>query len=543
MTQGTSVGGARGDAVAGADHPASTRWISLGGTCAAAGLVWLAFADLGVAIPTIADQMGADLSSLQWANNAFSLVTGALVIAAGKFGDVFGRRRMLLLGIALFAGFSLVGAMAEDVTMLVVGRGLMGVGAALILPATLAVIPPQFSGRAQLTAFGVWQAVAWGGQAVGPAIGGAITDSLGWPWLFWLNVPMAAAAFVVIARFTPESRDADASRSIDWAGLATIGLAVFALLYALTDGPTRGWTDPVILGLLAAALVLAVAWVAIERRVAQPLVDLALFRIRSYDGALTANLTMNLAFAGLSYLLVLWLQQARGYSAVEAGLLLLPTTLGIFAFIPVGGRMARTRGSRLPVVIGLAVMAVGFVVVGRLSTDSAPALLGAGLVIVGIGLGLLSTPISNAAVGEPPEALAGTAAGVFKMSSMVGGALGVAVLAALARGATTADVETAARKAGMSSDEIDAAHRALVQSASFSDAVSRLPADLAAEVSDAAVVAFTHGVAQTMTITGVLAFAVAALVSRLWPPGPAGQDEMADPDVTAGADEPTGAPN
>src|SRR6201999_3444437 len=180
---------------------------------------------------TIADDLGAELSALQWANNAFSLVAGALVIAAGKFGDVFGRRRMLQLGIVLCAAFSVVAALAPGIGVLILGRGLMGIGAALILPATLALIPPQFSGRSQLVAFGAWQAVAWGGQAVGPAIGGAIADGLGWQWLFWINLPLCALALVVIRLLTPESRDPGASRSVDWLGLATIGLATFALLY------------------------------------------------------------------------------------------------------------------------------------------------------------------------------------------------------------------------------------------------------------------------------------------------------------------------
>ena len=253
----------------------SRRWVSLAAICTAAGIVWLAFADLGVAIPTIADDLDAEMSALQWANNAFSLVAGALVIAAGKFGDVFGRRRMLMLGIVLFAGFSVVAALAPGIGTLVLGRGLMGIGAALILPATLALIPPQFSGRALLTAFGVWQAVAWGGQAVGPAVGGVITDGLGWRWLFWVNLPLAALAWVVIRRLTPESSDPEASREVDWAGLATIGLAVFALLYALTDGPSVGWGDPLVVGFLVLALLLAVTWVVVERKVQEPLVDLS----------------------------------------------------------------------------------------------------------------------------------------------------------------------------------------------------------------------------------------------------------------------------
>ena len=493
------------------------RWSALAGICTAAGLVWLAFADLGVAIPTIADEFGASMSTLQWANNAFSLVTGALVIAAGKFGDVFGRRRMLELGILVFAACSVVAALAPGLGTLIAGRGLMGVGAALILPATLALIPVQFTGREQLTAFGIWQAVAWGGQAIGPAVGGVITDGLSWRWLFWINIPLGLGAWFVVRRFAPESSDPAASRRVDWVGLATIGLAVFALLYALTDGPSVGWGSPLVVGLLVLAVLLAVTWVVVERRTAEPLVDLSLFRLRAYDGALTANLTMNLAFGGLSYLLVLWLQNARGYDAVEAGLLMLPSTLGIFALIPLGGRLDARIGGRVPVLVGLLVMSAGLFVLHWLTGDSSLWLLAVALVVIGLGLGLLSTPISNTAVGGVPVDLAGTAAGVFKMSSMVGGALGVAILSALARGFVQHEVDPAVQAAGLSDADVEQTRQALVGSSSFADAIATLPHDLQVKVTDTAVTAFSSGVADTMVATGALSLVATVVVALLWP--------------------------
>ena len=273
--------------------------------------------------------------------------------------------------------------------------------------------------------------------AVGPAIGGVITDTLGWEYLFWLNLPLAAVAVILTRVATPESKVAGMSRTIDWAGLVTI-----------------------------------------ERRVAAPLVDLRLFALRAYDAALTANLTMNLAFAGLSYLLVLWLQNVRGFDAVEAGLLMLPATVGIFAFIPLGGRWQKRSGGRSPVLVGLLVMSAGLGILGFLSGDSGLWLMAVALVVIGLGLGLLSTPISDTTVGQVPAELAGAAAGVFKMSSMVGGALGVAVLAAFARGFVEDDVSAATKAAQMDGDDIDQAHRALVNSSSFQDALSSLPAEL-----------------------------------------------------------------
>lgn len=512
------------------------RWISLAATCTAAGLVWLAFADFAVAIPAVADEFGADLSTLQWANNAFSLVAGALVIAAGKFGDTFGRRRMLQIGVALFAGCSVVAAVAPGPEVLIAGRGLMGIGAALLLPASLALIPPQFSGRAQLTAFGVWQAVAWGGQAVAPAVGGVITDTLGWRWLFWINIPLAVVVILVVRAVTPESRDAEGTRRVDWPGLITIGLAVFALLFALTDGPSAGWGSPLVVGLLIVTVLLAAVWILIERHSSEPLVDLTLFRLRPYDGALAANLMMNLAYAGLSYLLVLWLQNARGYSPVEAGLLMLPATIGIFACIPLGGRLDARRGGRLPVLIGLVVMSAGLLSLGSLRSDSTIVGLGFCLVVVGLGLGLLSTPISNAAVGYVPATLAGTAAGVFKMSSMVGGALGVAVLSAFARGFTVADTSNEFRAAGMSSDDIAQADQALVNSSSFTQAIDSLPTSLQDVVTRAAIDAFSTGLAHTMIVTAVLALAVTVLVAFVWPRQPQPESDRAPP--TGNEDDP-----
>ncbi len=505
------------DSLTEVDRPSTRAWVSRAGICTAAGLDWLAFADLGVAIPTIANDLDADMSALQWANNAFSLVTGALVIAAGKFGDVFGRRRMLLLGIVVFAAASVVAALAQGASLLIAGRGLMGIGAALMLPATLALIPAQFSGKAQLTAFGAWQAVAWGGQAVGPAIGGVVTESLGWQWLFWLNLPLALGAYLVVRAATPESLDPTVSRRVDWPGLVTIGLAVFCLLYALTEGPDRGFGDPAIVGFFLAAALLAVAWCLIELHVHQPLVDLHLFSSRPFDGALTANLTMNLSFAGLSFLLVLWLQNVRGYDAVEAGMLLLPATVGILLFIPLGGRLSLRHGDRQPVLAGLVVMCLGLLTFVLLSADSSLWVLGAALVVVGLGLGLLSTPISNTAVGGVSERLAGTAAGVFKMSSMVGGALGVALLTAFARTFAQNEALDSAHEVGMTDPEITQAQHALVASSSFQDALARLPEEARRNFTEAAQVAFSSGVSDALVTTGVIALLATVAVAFLWP--------------------------
>lgn len=500
------------------DRPALERWVSLAAICTAAWMVWFAFAALGTAIPQIANEFNSSFSTMQWANNAFSLVTGALVIAAGKFGDLFGRRLMLQLGTLLMTVLSLLAVFAPNVGWLILSRGLMGIGAALILPASLALIPPAFSGRAEVAAFGIWQAVAWGGTSIGPALSGLIIDGLGWRWLFWINLPVAVVVVVVVRLTTRESLDPAASRHIDWPGLATTCLAVFALLYAITEGPSVGWTSPQVVGFFVATVVLAVVWYQIERRVRDPLVDLSLFRIRTYDGALAANLTMNLAFAGISFLLVLFLQNVRGFSAVQAGMLMLPATVGLFLGIAPGGRLDTKRGGRLPAVLGLLVASGGLFFLG-FGQGASPWLLATALFIVGLGLGLVSTPVANTAVGEVPIDLAGTAAGVFKMSSMLGGALGVAVLTAFARGLTAHEAGGFVAASGLSEEDLAQVRQSLVNSSSFHEGIESLPPDLRRTVVQVVTEAFSSGVADTMVATGGLTAAATIAVFFLWPRG------------------------
>jgi EmrB/QacA subfamily drug resistance transporter len=504
------------------------RWTALAGICTAAGLVWLAFAELAVALPTISQELSITMTDLQWANNAFSLACGALVLAAGRFSDLYGRRRLLLIGLATFGGFSLLTAFLSGIGGLVTGRALMGVGAAMILPATLALIPPLFPRSEQPKAFGAWMAVAWVGQAAGPAVGGALTSLLGWRSLFWIAAPLAAGAYLVVRRYTPESRDETARPGLDWIGLLTSAGAAFCLLYALTQGQSVGFGSPGIILLLIAAVILGVTFVFAEKYLGElasragrpsrnPLVDLTLFRARDFDGALTANLVMNIVFAGISFLLALYLQDVRGYSALVAGLLLFPSTFTILAFNPLGARASVHGGPRRPVVWGLLLLGAGTVVAGILSPTSSYLVLALGLLVLGAGLGLLSVPISDTAVAGPPPELAGTASGLFKMSSMLGGALGVALLAALAKGIGTHRAEAEAQAAGLTADQITRLGNALTDSSAAASVLDQLPADTRQAVVTAYQDAFAAGVAGAVKISGVLALLAAVALLWIWP--------------------------
>lgn len=282
-----------------------------------------------------------------------------------------------------------------------------------------------------------------------------------------------------------------------------------------------------------ATALLGIAWYQIERRVYQPLVNLALFRLRAYNGALGANLMMNLSFAGLSFLLVLWLQNVRGYTAIQARILMLPATVGIFVCIPIGGRLEARRGGRLPAVAGRAVTSIGLFLLGFLAAGITMSLLAIVLLVVGLGLGLVSSPVAGTAVGDVPIALAGAAAGVFKMSSMLGGALGVAILTAFARGLTYHQAADVVRRSELSPVDIAQARQALINSSSFRQALASLPPDLRRKVAQAVTEAFSSGVADTMVATAVLTLAGTVAVFFLWSlRSPAASPTTADPNPT-----------
>jgi len=511
------------------------RWLSLAGICLAAALVWLAFADLGVAIPAISKSVGGSVIDLQWANNAFGLVTGALVITAGRFGDMFGRKKMLLIGLAVLGTLSAVPALAPGVWGIVAGRGLMGVGAALILPATLALIPPQFARAEQARAFAAWMIVAWVGQAAGPAIGGILTQALGWRWVFWINLPLAAVAFLVVRSITPESLDSSAPRTIDFAGLVTSAGAVFALLYALTAGQDLGFTHPVIIGMFGLAIVLAVAFVVFELRVADPLVDLTLFKVRPFDGALIANLSMNLVFGGVSFVLVLYLEEVRGYDPIEAGLLLLPSTVTILLLTPFGARAVMRVGARLPMVIGTMVMGCGCVIMGFISTTSSFWLMAVGLLVMGAGIGFMSTPIASTAVGGVVERLAGTASGLFKMTSMIGGAVGVALLMTFVRVFETNKAVQLAKAAGLSSSEIKQLKAALVDSKLAHQILSELSKAQQTQIAAATKVAHAAGTAHAIEASTIVAVISTIALFVVWPSRRQAREPQTEPEPSSAA--------
>ncbi|MFI6447167.1 MFS transporter [Kitasatospora sp. NPDC050543] len=497
------------------DYPARRR-TALAGMCIAAGTVWLSFADFGVAVPTISRELSVSLPGLQWANNAFSLSTGALVLAAGRLGDVYGRKRMLELGLVTLGALSLLAAFVPGVAGLITGRALMGVGAAMILPATLALIPPMFPPEEQPGAFGAWMAVAWVGQAAGPAVGGILTSALGWRSILWINAPLTLVGLYLVHRCAVESTDPNASRHIDVLGVLTSALAAFCLLYGCTAGQEEGFDDPVIIGLLIASVVLAGLFVLLESRLADPLVDLRLFSSRPFCGALAANSVMNFVFAGVSFLLTLYLQEVRGYSAVTAGLLLLPSTATILLFNPIGGRVSARHGPRLPVLVGVLLLGTGTLLTAVVGRDYNYAVVAVGLLVLGSGLGLMSIPLSDTAVAGPPEELAGTASGMFKVTSMLGGAFGVAALVAVQQAVETNRAIDQATAAGLTQDQAQELGNAVTDS----ELAAQILSSVDQSTRDALTAAYNQvagiGTGRAIALAGLLAVVASAALPLLW---------------------------
>jgi EmrB/QacA subfamily drug resistance transporter len=405
------------------------QWQSLVGLCLVTALVWVTASDISIALPAISTDLGGSMDTLQWAVNGYFLA-GAFIIVGGRIGDIAGRRLVFAIGTLLVIVGSIVAglsAVTGSPLILIIGRIIEGIGAAAILPTALAIIAVTFHGRQRETAIAAWIATCWGAQALGPLVGGAIVDTIGWTWIFWMNLPLGLAALALVWRTTTESRDTVGSRRVDVPGALVLVLAIVLLCYALTaaDNVSVAVFAVLILGSILSFLV----FILIERRTPNPVVVLSIFRNRRFDGATAANLIANIVFGAAIFFMSLYLQVVEGYSAITAGALLLPATIPILALNPLGTWLHRRFGPALPTTLGMGLLVVSGLLMLNLSgsyTELLPAFL-----LLGAGIGLQITPCAAVAVEDPGAAGEGVASGIFKSASMIGGSLGVAASTAV----------------------------------------------------------------------------------------------------------------
>ncbi len=411
-----------------ADLSRRRRVLVLAICCMSLFIVGIDVTIVNVALPSIQRELHAPVSGLQWVVDAYTIVVASFLMLSGSTGDRIGRRRTFQTGLALFTLGSLACSLAPALGWLVAFRALQALGGSMLNPVAMSIITNTFTDPAERArAIGLWGAVFGISLALGPVVGGALVTSVGWRGIFWVNIPVGVAAIVLTALFVPESR-APRARRLDPVAQILIVVLLASLTYGIIEGPNAGWASARILtcfGLAAAALISLIAY---EPRREEPLIDLRFFRSAPFSGATVIAICAFAALGGLLFLNTLYLQDVRGYSALRAGLYLLPIGAMTLLLAPVTGRIVAARGPRLPLIVaGIATIAGG-IMLTRLTRDSSVGYLMACYVVLGIGCGTVNAPITNTAMSGMPRSQAGVAAGIASTSRQVGSTLGVAVL-------------------------------------------------------------------------------------------------------------------
>ena len=418
------------------------RFLVLAICCMSLFIVGLDVTVVNVALPSIGHELHASVSGLQWVIAAYALVLASLLILAGSTADRVGRRRTFQVGLALFTLGSLLCSLAPNLTALVVFRMLQAIGGSMLNPVAMSIITNTFTERAERArAIGVWGGVIGLSMALGPVIGGLLVTSVGWRSIFWVNIPVGILAIVLTALFVPESR-APRARRFDPAGQLLVMLTLASLVYAIIEGPGRGWSSPLIIACFSVAAMACAVFVAYERRRSEPLLDMRFFRSAPFSGATMIAVSAFAALGGFLLLNTLYLQDVRGLSALHAGLYMLPMAAMTVIWAPLSGRVVGARGPRLPLICAGIALTVGAFTLTRLSAHTSSLSLVISYLIFGLGFGVVNAPITNTAMSGMPRAQAGTAAAVASTSRQVGSSLGVAVVGSAVVSAMTGPIKT-----------------------------------------------------------------------------------------------------
>ena len=406
------------------------KWWTLAAVSFGLFMIMLDNTVVNVALPAIQEDLGANLSELQWIVTGYALSFAALMLIGGKLADAFGRRRLFVLGILLFTLASLWCGLADSSEMLIAARIVQGVGAALMNPATLSIIAATFAPKERGMAIGIWAGVSALALAIGPLVGGLLTQHLSWHWIFFVNIPIGAIAIAASYLLITESKDST-HESLDLPGLATSALGLFALTYGLIEGNSYGWSSARIVGSFVVAVVSLAAFVLIERRRRSPMLDLSLFRSGTYVGANVAMLLVALSMFGVFFFVSLYMQNVLGYSAVQAGAAFLPMTVLIILVAPVAGKLSDKYGSRWLMTIGMVLLGVQLLNLSQLSVDSTFWKLLPGFLVGGLGMAITMTPTAAAATRAVPVEKSGVGSAVLNAMRQVGGSVGIALMGAI----------------------------------------------------------------------------------------------------------------
>jgi EmrB/QacA subfamily drug resistance transporter len=396
---------------------------------------------LNVALPTLQRDLDASSSQLQWIVDVYMLVFAGVLLTAGSLGDRFGRKRALTFGLAVFGLGSLGSALAGSPELLIAMRALMGIGGAFIMPSTLSILTATFPAHERGKAIGIWAGCSGIGIAIGPVTGGWLIEHADWSWIFLVNLPVVVVALAAGRFLVPESRDESAPR-LDLGGFVLSFVALSALVWGLIEAPARGWADGLVLAAFAFSVVVLGAFVAWERRASSPMLELALFRNPRFSASSVAVSLAFFALFGMIFLLTQYLQEVRGYSALEAGVRTMPVAAGLVLGGPLSAKLAERAGIRVVVPFGLTVVAVALALLAGADAGSAYGLIAVILVLLGFGIATAMAPATDAIMGSLPEAKMSVGSAINDTTRVAGGSLGVAVLGSLLASGYRGDMDS-----------------------------------------------------------------------------------------------------
>jgi EmrB/QacA subfamily drug resistance transporter len=498
------------------------RWIVLGVMCLSLLLIVMDNTIVNVALPTLQRDLDASTTQLQWVVDAYILVFAGLLLTMGSLGDRFGRRGALAIGLAIMGTGSILSAFANDADQLIATRALMGVGGAMIMPATLSIITNVFTERRERAqAIAIWAATAGAAVAIGPVTGGWLLEHFWWGSVFLVNVPVVVVALVLGQLFVPTSRD-PAAPPIDVPGalLSIAGLVV--LVWAIIEGP-GGWTDPEILGAFALAAVLLGAFILWERWTRFPMLDVSFFRNPRFSAASAAIMLTFFAMFGSLFLLTQFLQSILGYTPLEAGIRLLPMAGVMIVISPLSAKVVERIGSKIVVASGLSIAAIGLIIASRLTAGASYPEVLASLVVLAAGMALVMPPATESIMGSLPPAKAGVGSAVNDTTRQVGGALGVAVLGSVMSSTYGPRVSDAISGLPLSSEQATAIHDQIGAAIRAAGEIGGAPGRALADVASRG---FADGMS-TAFIIGAAALALGAVIVALFLPARARDHEPA----------------
>jgi EmrB/QacA subfamily drug resistance transporter len=407
------------------------KWWTLAAVAFGLFMIMLDNTVVNVALPAIAADLEVGLSELEWIVTGYALTFASLMLTGGKLADMLGRRLIFIVGLVIFTLSSLVCGFAGSGDVLIAARVVQGAGAALMNPATLSIIAATFPPRQRGMAIGIWAGVSAMALAIGPLVGGLLTEHISWGWIFFVNVPIGVLAIAASILLIPESKDESAEQRLDLPGLLTSGIGLFALTYGMIEANTYGWTSPRIIGAFVVAAVLLATFVQLERHQRIPMLDLSLFRSGTFAGANLAVLLVALAMFGVFFFVSLYMQGVLGYSAVKAGAAFLPMTVLIMLVAPIAGKSSDRFGSRWLMTSGMILIAIQLLYFSRLGVEESYWRILPAMILGGFGMSLVMTPSAAAAMRSVPVDKVGVGSAVLNSFRQVGGAMGIALIGAI----------------------------------------------------------------------------------------------------------------